>query len=171
MRRLCLLILLAFAGCGYSTGNLLPSNYRTISIEPFQNKVAFLNENARGLYIPLLETNVHDAIVNRFQQDGHLKIAKSGKGDLVLQGALIRFDRDDITLDDNQGVTKYRITITVSLVLLDTAEQKEVWSESSFAGEADYYTSGPAARSESTALQDALTDLSRRVVERTLENW
>lgn len=164
-------VFLGLAGCGYTTGNLLPDNYRTIAIEPFQNKVGYLNEGNRGLYIPLMETNVHDAIVTRFQQDGHLKIAKSGKADLVLKGDLIRFDRDDITLNDDQNVTKYRLTITVSLVLIDPADGKEVWSEPSFAGEADYYTAGPSARSESAALQDALTDLSRRIVERTLENW
>jgi len=104
------------------------------------------------------------------QQDGHLKIAKSDKANLILKGDLIRFDRDDITLTDAQNVAQYRIRITVSLTLIDPVIGEVVWSEPSFAGEGTYYTTGPTARSESAALQDALTDLSRRTVERTLEN-
>ncbi|MBI4310078.1 MAG: hypothetical protein HY591_07095 [Candidatus Omnitrophica bacterium] len=162
---------LALGGCGYTTGSLLPSNYRTISIEPFGNKVGYLDENNRGLYTPLLENKVHDAVVRRFQMDGHLKVAKSGRTDLVLKGDLIRFEREDVRLNDNQGVDQYRVRVTVALKLIDPAGGGEEWSEPSFSGEAAYYTSGPLAKPESTAMEEALTDLSRRIVERTIENW
>jgi len=32
------LLLLSMAGCGYTTGSLLPTNYKKIAIEPFENK-------------------------------------------------------------------------------------------------------------------------------------
>ena len=166
-----LLGILILGGCGYTTGSLLPSNFRAISIEPFKNKVGYLNENVRGLYIPLLEVKAHDAVVSRFQTDGHLKVADSSRADLILQGELIAFDREDLALDDNQGVTEYRVRITVALKLMNPATGKEEWSEPSFSGEATYHTSGAQAKSESVALQDALDDLSRRIVERTIENW
>ena len=162
--------LLSLGGCGYTTGSLLPANYHTISIEPFSNKVGYLNGNVRGLYIPLLENKTNDAVVSRFQIDGHLKVAKSQNADLVLKGDLIGFDREDVRLNDNQGVDEYRVRVTVSLKLLDAAGTEE-WSEPSFSGEATYFTSGPQAKPESAALEDALTDLSRRIVERTIENW
>ncbi len=168
----CILSLfLVLSGCGYTTGSLLPSNYRVISVQPFKNKVGYLNENTRGLYIPLLEHKAHDAIVSRFQMDGHLKVNSAGEADLILQGNLIGFDREDIRTDDNNNIKEYRVRVTVELKLLDSATGQEVWSESSFSGEATYYLAGPQAKSESAALEDALTDLSRRVVERTLENW
>jgi hypothetical protein len=174
MRRIlswCLAAVLC-AGCGYTTGNLLPSNFRTISIEPFKNKVSYLSENARGLYIPLLEVRAHDAIVDGFQRDGHLKIANSGMGDLILKGDLISFDREEVGVDDNDNVTEYRVRITVSLMLEDPAmPEQPMWVESAFSGEATYHLTGPNAKSEAEALEDALTDLSRRVIERTLENW
>ena len=163
--------MVVLSGCGYTTGSLLPSNLRTIHVDPFGNKVEFVNENVRGLYVPLLETKTHDAIVNRFEIDGHLKIAPSDRANLVMKGELTGFDRDDIRLIDSQNVQQYRLRITVSLVLIDPADGKELWRENGFSGEATYYTTGPQARSEDAALQDALADLSRRVVERTLENW
>ena len=166
----CLCVVL-ISGCGYTTGNLLPSNYRAISVEQFKNKVGYLNENVRGLYIPLLENKAHDAVVSRFQIDGHLKITNSDLANLVLKGDLIGFDREELRLTDNQDVQEYRIRVTVSLTLIDPLLAEPLWVEPSFSGEATYYTTGPKAKSESVALEDALTDLSRRIVERTLENW
>ena len=171
-RQLCMVLLLLFcAGCGYTTGSLLPSNYHTLYVEPFNNKVSYVSETTRGTYIPLLETKVHGAVVNRFQFDGHLKIKDSDAADLVLKGDLTGFERDELRLTDAQNVQEYRVRIIMSLTMVDTASGETWWSEPSFAGEATYFTTGPQARSESAALDDALLDLSRRVVERTIENW
>lgn len=164
-------ILVICAGCGYTTGSLLPSNYRTIYVEPFKNSVGYVSEAARGVYIPLLETKAHTAVVNRFLFDGHLKIKDSERANLVLKGELTGFNRDELRLTENKDVQEYRIRITLSLTLVDPVSGEVVWSEPSFSGEATYFTTGPQAKSESTALDDALTDLSRRVVERTIENW
>ena len=169
--RLCLPVVLFCAGCGYTTGSLLPSNYRTLHVEPFKNRVGYVSETTRGLYIPLLETKVRSSVVNRFQFDGHLKIKDSEQADLVLKGDLIAFERDELRLTDSQTVQEYRIRITMSLAMVDAATGQNFWSEPSFSGEATYFTSGPQAKSESAALDEALLDLSRRVVERTIENW
>ncbi len=164
-------VFLIFTGCGYTTGSLLPSNYRTIFVEPFKNQVGYVNENNRGTYIILLETKAHTAVVNRFQFDGHLKIKTSGKADLILQGALTGFNRDELRLTENQDVQEYRIRVTMALTLTDAVTGETVWSEPAFSGEATYFTAGAQAKSESSALDEALIDLSRRVVERTIENW
>ena len=162
---------MAFAGCGYTTGSLLPSNYRTLHVENFKNKVGYVSDTSRGNYIPLLETKVHDAVVNRFQFDGHLKIKNSDQADLVLTGELIGFERDELRLSDNEDVQEYRIRVIMSLTMTDMATGEPLWTEPSFSGEATYFITGPQAKSEAAALEDALTDLSRRAVERTIENW
>ena len=63
---LSILLVLTIAGCGYTTGSLLPGNYRKIAIQPFKNKISYVNENVRALYVPALETNVRTAIIDRF---------------------------------------------------------------------------------------------------------
>lgn len=171
MKKIILMLVLALSGCGYTTGSLLPSNYHTIHIDAFKNKIGYLNESTRELYIPLLENKVRDSIVQRFQNDGHIKVERNGQTDLVLKGELIRFEREELRVDNDQNVTEYRLRVTVNIALIDASDDKEIWKEDSFAGEATYYLSGPQSKSESAALEDALTDLSRRVVERTLENW
>ena len=168
---LSILLVLAIAGCGYTTGSLLPSKYRKIAIQPFENKVSYVDENNRGLYVPLLETNVRTAIIDRFLFDGNLHIADPDKADLILNGDLISIAQDDLRQDVNQNVQEYRIRVTVSLTLTDAATGKVLWKEPSFAGETTYFLTGPQAQSQSAAIDTALTDLATRVVERTIENW
>ena len=168
---LCMLLVLTIAGCGYTTGSLLPSNYHRIAILPFQNKVTYINENIQGLYVPQLEGNVRTAIIDRFLFDGNLRIADPDKADLVLSGDLIGFEQNELRQDINQNVQEYRARVVVSLTLTDAATGKVLWKEPSFAGETTYFLAGPQAKTQSAAIDAALTDLATRVVERTVENW
>ncbi|MBF0504209.1 MAG: hypothetical protein HQL14_03805 [Candidatus Omnitrophica bacterium] len=168
---LSILLVLELAGCGYTTGSLLPPQYRKIAIQPFKNKISYVSENVRSLYVPALETNVRTAVIDRFLFDGHLHIADPDKADLVLQGDLISLDQDSLRIDVNQNVQEYRIHVTISMSLTDTATGKILWTEPSFAGEATYFTTGSQAQTQSQALDAALTDLATRVVERTVESW
>ena len=164
-------LLMALAGCGYTTSSTLPSNFKTIYVEKFENKVNFATERTRNLYFPNLEIDVLHAISDRYLFDGNLRISQSDAADLVLKGKLLSYDRDALRITDNEDPEEYRIHVTVSLELWDTSKQEMVWSEASFTGESTYFVSGPQARSESDAVQDAVKDLARRVVERTIENW
>ena len=46
-----------------------------------------------------------------------------------------------------------------------------MWEEKGFIGDATYFTSGTLAKTEDTALDEAVDDLARRIVERTIEWW
>ena len=169
---LCILLVLTIAGCGYTTGSLLPKNYRKIAIQPFVNKVNNLEgEGGDVLYVPSLETKVRTSIIDRFLYDGNLHIADPDKADLVLSGDLIGVAQDMLRQDTNQNVQEYQIRIIVSLTLKDTATGKIIWQEPSFTGETTYFLSGTQQTTQSAAIDAALTDLATRVVERTIENW
>ena len=168
---LCTLLVASIAGCGYTTGTLLPAKYRKIAVAPFSNNVGFTDQNIQGIYVPLLESNVRTAIIDKFLFDGNLKIADPDKADLVLSGSLISIAQDDLRQDVNQNVQEYRIRIIVSLTLTDTAADKVLWKEPSYTGETTYFLTGPQAESQSAAIDAALTDLATRVVDRTVENW
>ena len=164
-------MLILSIGCGYSTRSTLPHNFKTIHIERIENKVDFATERTRNLYYPLIEVDIRKAISDRYLFDGNLRISDGEDADLVLKGKLLSYDRDALRLSNNEDPEEYRIHVTVGLELWDTATQELVWSEPSFTGEATYFVSGPQARSEAQAVQDAITDLARRIVERTIENW
>ena len=157
--------------CGYTTRGTLPGHLRTIYVEPFKNSVAYTTETNRQVYLPLLEVNVRNAVINRYLLDGYLKIADPEKADLILKGELKGFQRDELRTSDNEDVEEYRITITVSLELKDTVKNEIKWTEPSFSGDATYALTGSLAKSESTAIDEAIKDLARRVVERTFDDW
>lgn len=165
------LSVVGLAGCGYSTRSALPSSFRTIVVEPFRNKIDFTNENRRNVYFPLMEVNARSAIVKRIQFDGNLRIAQSGKADLTLKGDLVSYDRQPIRYDENENVLEYRVNVGVDLILWNNKENRLVWEEKGFIGESTYLPTGVGATSESDAVNKAMEDLGKRVVERTVEDW
>lgn len=165
-------LMLLTAGCGYTTGSLLPTYYQQVYIAPVENKIDYMNQDQRKLYVPGLETRVRSAVIDRFLFDGKLRVGEQDNADLVLVAQLISFEREDIRLTTSEDVKEYRLRITVSLKMIDKTNKDAVlWEEPSFAGEATYFTTGPMARSESAAIEDTLKDLAMRVVARTIENW
>ena len=168
-------LLVTMTGCGYTTRSMVSNKFKTIYITPFVNKVDITNEaytaNKYRIYRPTLETDITKTVINKFLFDGNLKPVKEQTADLVLKGELIEFRKDPLTYDDNDNVTEYRINLVVNISLWDKKENKLSWEENGFTGNTSYFTSGTQAKSESAAVTDALTDLARRIVERTVEQW
>ena len=67
--------------------------------------------------------------------------------------------------------SEYRINLTVNISLWDAKEDKLLWQEKGFTGDTTFFVSGAQAKPESIAVNDALEDLARRIVERTVEEW
>jgi len=167
------LIFLAGFGssCGYSTRSALPGSLRTIYVEPFKNKIDFTNENRRNVYFPLIEVNARNAIVNRIQFDGNVRLTEPAKAAMILKGSLVAYERQPIRYDENENVKEYRVQVVVDLRLWDTKENLAIWEEPGFVGETTYFPTGSLATTEAAALDKAMEDLGRRVVERIVENW
>ena len=163
------------AGCGYTTRSLIANQYRTIRIPPFSNKIDITLEgdtqSRYKVYRPMLETEVSKAVVDRFMFDGSLKVSSSDASDLVLEGELIEFRRDPLRFTSSNDVEEYRLNIVVNIRLRDSAKNALLWEERSFTGDATYFVSGIKAKSEDTAITDAIKDLARRIVERVVEQW
>ena len=176
-RRLFIALLLCgviAAGCGYTTRSLLPPHLKSVYVTHFPNKINYANEGNRSLYVPLLEVKVRNAIVDRFLFDGNLDIAKSeATADAVLEGELVNYYRSSLRFQDadRRETEEFRVHVVVSLKFWDATKEEPLWEESNFVGEATYFRTGPLATSEDDAVDAAVKDLARRVVERTIENW
>ena len=170
-----LLVALFFiSGCGYTTRSLLPTQFKTIYVENFVNKINVTAESSdvrmyRG-YSPGMEIQVTKSIRDKFLFDGNLKIADSKDADLILKGDLIDFRNEALRYDRNDNVEEYRVRMVINMEL-QTRDGKTRWKENNFAGEQLYRTTGALAKSETVAITDASDDLARRVVERTIEEW
>lgn len=163
------------AGCGYTTHSLLPPQYKTIYVDTFKNSIRITAEQTnlrmyRG-YRPGMELDLTKAVINRYLYDGTLKTAQEENANLILNGELIDFKRDPLRYDANDNIEEYRLKLIVNLDLVDAKTGKILWSERGFAGETTYRTTGSLAKSENVAVADAILDLARRIVERTVEAW
>lgn len=168
-------IILFVPGCGYTTRSLLPSDLKTIYVSNFKNAINISAEQSnvrmyRG-YRPGMERDLTKAVNDKFLFDGNLVIATESNADLILAGELIDFSRTALRYDANNNVEEYRITMTVNMDVVNRKTGKTMWTEKSFSGETTYRTSGPLAKSENAAVNDAIVDLARRIVERTVEAW
>ena len=170
------LLLFAVTGCGYTTRSMIATKFKTIYVSPFVNKVDITQEaysaNKYRLYRPMLETDITRSVINKFLWDGNLKPAGAESADLILKGDLVEFRKDSLRYNkDNNEVEEYRVNVLVNISLWDKEENRLVWEEKNFTGTATYFTTGAQAKSEDTALSDAITDLARRIAERTVEQW
>jgi len=165
----------ALAGCGYTTRSMISTKYKTIYITPFVNKIDITREsyvqNKYRIYRPLLETDITKAVTDKYLFDGNLKPAPKETADLILKSELMEFRKDPLRYDGSDNVEEYRVNVVVNISLWDTKENKLVWEENNFTGDTHYFTTGTNAKSESTAINDAIDDLARRIVERTVEQW
>lgn len=176
----CLLVT-GLTGCGYTTRSMLYGNYNTIYVTPFLNKVNItqesFSENKYRIYRPMLETDITKKVSNWYLFDGNLKPVKEAVADLVLKGELIEYRKDPLSYTANtENVTEYRINIYVNLSLWDTKTNTMLWQENNFNGNYAYFTaddtnSANIKVSEATAVNNAIADLARRIVERTVEQW
>ena len=184
MRKVIFLAVLTvfIAGCGYTTGSLLPSHIQTIYIQPFRNRIELTEEvkfeeyRVRS-YRVHLETDVTKEVINRFISDGHLKVVREEEADVILSGELIDYLRQPVRYgSDNEIVEEYRVSIVCSLEFKDVRKEKVLWREPRIIGDSTYSdTDSSLARghytSEPSAVSTAVSDLARRIVNRTIEGW
>jgi hypothetical protein len=168
-------LIFTFHGCGYTT-RAYTGIYKTIYVAPFKNSINVADEKAAYSkymsYYPLLESTITQAVVNRFIFDGSLKVVKEQDADVVLKGELIAYNRDAVRYaDNNEDVQEYRITLTINMALYNGDTGELIWQKGGFSGDTSYYISGTRAKSEKDALDSAISDLARRVVEEFVEAW
>lgn len=164
--------------CGYTTRSMISDKFRTVYITPFLNKIDITTETDAArkykIYRPGLETDITKSVVNKFLFDGNLKPVESGAADLVLKGELLEFRRDPLRYTESDEVEEYRVNLVVNIGLWDNKADKLVWEEKGFTGDTTYFTSFTSSgtpKSEDRAISDAIADLARRIVERTVEQW
>lgn len=162
-----------FSGCGYTTRSALPARLKTVHVEPFKNSMDYTTATGdRSVYFPLLEMKVREAVIDRFLFDGNLRVVSDADdADLILKGDLVDYRRNPLRYTDDDDVQEYRVQVITKLELLETQSSEPLWKSGRFIGQATYFLIGAQASSEENAVYEAVDDLARRIVERTIENW
>ena len=167
------------SGCGYTARAGLAPHLKTVYVKPFVNKIDVTQLTTADGRFPVyrhrMEVDLTNAIISRYQFTGLLRPAPADKATCRLEGELMEFRRDPLRYDSNQQVEEWRLNLVVNLRFYDQTvkdpAQRLMWEEERLTGDTTYFALGATTESESAAMDRAVTDLARRIVERTVENW
>lgn len=163
------------SGCGYTTRPGLASHLKTVYVKPFANTIDLtqlsVGRNEFPFYRHGMEVDITNAVLRRFQFTGLLRPASAERAHTRLEGELVEFRRDALRYNASQQVEEWRLSVIVNLRFVDQTTNTVMWEENRFAGDTTYFALGPKAESETSALSRATTDLARRIVEKTVEQW
>ncbi len=167
--------LLSLSGCGYTTKHLLPENIKSVTVPPIKNGIdlsAEISDKDRfRVYRPGIEVDLTNAIINHFIFDGNLKVVSMDKADAVLEATLVDYRRDPLRYSEGDDIQEYRLSISIDVSLKEKTTGKVIWHDGNLVGDTTFFLSGAHAVSEDEAAAKAVEDLSRRVIEKTIEVW
>ena len=122
------------------------------------------------IYRPNLETDLRDKLLERFFLDGHLKIQAKDFANAILEGEIVQYRKDPLRYQ-NKDVEEYRISLVCDIRLRSSVDSEILLEEENIIGDTTYFTTGSLEITETEALEDAMQDLARRIVNRIVENW
>src|SRR5580700_1794631 len=113
-RALLFILALTLAGCaGYKLGptNGIPAGSRSVKIQTFANKTRE----------PRVSEYVAISMRKLLQQDGTYRLETSGRPDIMVSGAIIKFTRSGLSYQTNDVLTpqEYTLTLAAHVVAVD----------------------------------------------------
>jgi hypothetical protein len=163
------LLMFVAGGCAYSTKNALPKHMKTIAVPVFTNKT-YIDEYTRKLEVELTE-----ATRNAFIQAGELKIAGREDADLILEGAVMKLDREVLRSDRFGEPAEVRLVVRARISVYDVKEAKYLFKDQLVTNtdkktEAGVYNLR-RGQDEAAGRGDAITELGRAIARRVTERW
>ena len=112
-------LVLGLCGCaGYRLGPVHPelTSGKTIQVNFFVNRTLE----------PRLVEAVNRALRKSLQQDGSYKLNTRGEGDVIVNGAVLRYERQGVSFQPNDILTarNYQVTLTVKVTATERAGGK-----------------------------------------------
>lgn len=150
-------LVLVLGGCaGYRVGpsNELAAGEKTVQITPFANQTLE----------PRLGDAVSSALRKELQRDGTYRLVTREAGDIVVNGTVTRYLRQEQTLvpEDVVTVQDYRITLTAQVIARERATGK-VLLDQPVTGYTLVRAGADLTSAERQALPLLATDLARQV--------
>ena len=159
-----LVLLAGMSGCrppGYGfAGGGLPSNIRTMAIQPFDNETS----------TPELQKELLDAMRKELQPRLGVRDAPEERADALVRGVVRTYDPDipvGYSATTTQAVTSRRkLQITLDVQILDQTTGKTLWEKKGLRAEGEY-----GERDEPGGRRDAIKRVVNDIVEGAQSQW
>ncbi|MFN8548353.1 MAG: LPS assembly lipoprotein LptE [Candidatus Eisenbacteria bacterium] len=158
------LLISATFGCAYSfSGSALPAHIKSVAVPTFGNQTVE----------PELAQQLTAALTDRLVEDGRLKLASESQAQARFDAQVVSYENKVLNYTADQSPRDYIVIITVSLALRDVVRNREIWKDEALKATSIYKPSDTTATitTEDAARKDAMSSLTRDIVNRTLESW
>jgi hypothetical protein len=159
MRRFLFLFLAAFAaGCaGYKLGptNGIPAGSRSVEVRSFVNKTRE----------PRITEYLAASLRKQLQQDGSYRLETSGRGDILVTGQIVRFNRSGLSYQTNDVLTpqEYTLSLVAHVTAVDVSTGKTTVNKDVF-GRTYIRIGNDQSSAERQAIPMLADDLARNAV-------
>lgn len=145
-------------GCGVYTLNPKgKSSFKTIAIEPFENKTAQFGFTDR----------LTEIVTDAFIKDGNLKVVPEENADAILIGTLVTYSRVPLRFGLNDQVAEYKVRLEFDIEVRNAKDQSDILKDR-FLQEASY---DAATETEDDGQQRAAQKLVDAILNRTTKSW
>jgi outer membrane lipopolysaccharide assembly protein LptE/RlpB len=169
MKRLALIAVLSFTGCGYALvghSNFLNPSVKTVEVPAFVNRTTRVE----------LEQLVTQSVAAEMVARGRLRlVSKPSDADVILRGSIDSFGIFPIAFNPQGFATQYQISITANIELVDHRnEDKVLWKNDQYRFTENYEVnsfSADASAQETRAIREIAVRFAETLVTNLLEGF
>jgi len=157
-----LIVLFTIGGACYSFSGAggLPSNLRTVAIQPFDNQTAS----------PELQREIFEQIKSAMEDRLNLREAPEARADVVVRGVITRYDVDlpaGAGADPRQtSSTRRRLQLTIDVEIIDQTSGRMLLKKAGMSRDGQYAEGG-----EATGRKQAIEGIVNDLIEGTQSQW
>lgn len=161
-------ILLAAAGC-YTTRPNLPKHAQSIAVPVFGNKTHYHD------YTRKVEVELSEGVRRAFLSNGRLKVVPRDEADLILEGVVLKFERQTLRSDRLGEAVESQVRILCRVSLYDVREAKYMFKDFAVTNDQGRPDSGAynlrRGEMEQFGRDEALEHLARNIADKVLDRW
>ena len=114
-----LFISIVFSCSYYSMTGSIPSHIKSVSIPEFLNETAEYG----------IEQRITNLIIEKFNENGVLKVVDKENSDSVLKGSISKIDERPFTYNKDEVISEFRYKILIKLDWYDVSKDKSIISK------------------------------------------
>ena len=157
-----LVLCILLSGCAHYHSSLGKNEkYQTLAVNLFHNDSFQLG----------LEEKLTNSMIEELLADGRVDVENESNAELIIDGRIKRYTRSILSLDSNDNVTLYQLTISVDIDVLNTQSKETIVRIPNINTSTTYVPtrSNIEFETETDAQKRLLEDLSEEIVYQLLD--
>ena len=150
---------LALAGCGYTAKSRLPEDVKTVAVPIFRNQTFYRD----------LELELAQALRKEVLAKTNARVSSVKNADAILEGEIIDFRLVKLRESLRDEVVEYSVRLTVDVSFKDLKTDENIVSIKELKRRAEFEVN--RGQGIKQARQEAVKELAREIVSRTLNRW